>query len=224
MIEERALARQRQAGTLQPGRLDLSLALLMIAIFCNACGAKKASTTEPVAEASVSLPYSCTSPCGNGESTCTPPCNLGDVRFELMIEGDLGRFCSDVCVPWIGIADEMGAHIPFWTPDLVCHAKDCCSGRTPPCPGIVSPMCGPQPLMTSLQTVWNGSTLGQSTLADAALCNFHGCLGAGKYVASMCLFENADAGACDVGMLPTKCVQVPFDFPTDTVVRGTLMP
>jgi hypothetical protein len=57
---------------------------------------------------------------------------------------------------------------------------------------------------------------------------FSECAPAGNYVATMCVTDSTGDGgpeACPFGVIGTpKCVKVPFRFPDDAVVMGTITP
>jgi hypothetical protein len=83
----------------------------------------------------------------------------------------------------------------------------------------------PRPIDTGVEQTWDGSLYAQSTCGAALTCVDKSCASPEKYVAKMCAYArtNADAEAgtaCESDPTPV-CVEVPFTYPSATVV-GTI--
>jgi hypothetical protein len=154
--------------------------------------------------------------------------SAGTVTMRLVLPADKA-FCdqSSGC--------ESVAHVVVLTPSggavgasVPWCSTTCSAACMPsPCPGIA---CFAQgiALKTTDYPPWDGSTSGVSTCGQGTTCYQPGFIPAGHYVARMCATPGTLATA-DGGSLPTctatgprECVDVPFDFPSATVVEGSL--
>jgi hypothetical protein len=67
--------------------------------------------------------------------------------------------------------------------------------------------------------IWEDAGVSMPCLKDQV------CVRAGRYVASMCALHNdSDAQACPAPFASYTCVDVPFDYPGDSLVEGVLPP
>jgi hypothetical protein len=83
----------------------------------------------------------------------------------------------------------------------------------------------PRPVDTGVEQTWDGSLYTPSTCGAALTCVDKSCASPGSYIAKMCAYgrTNVDAGVsatCESDPTPV-CVEVPFTYPSPTVV-GTL--
>jgi hypothetical protein len=135
-----------------------------------------------------------------GGGTCLPT----PTSFELTVGG---RYCNN------GPSCEGGSLLTVIAADGRALARGNPCATTGNCPQ-------PQLITGPATTSWDGSfvTSCQPTLV-------HDCAAAGHYIARMCAYpDTATSGsACTPPASgPPKCVDVPFDWPTTTTVRGSL--
>jgi hypothetical protein len=74
---------------------------------------------------------------------------------------------------------------------------------------------------------WDGSYFVQSTCGQNYSCNNTACAAPGSYVATMCASPNDSgdagvAGFCSNTGADPVCVDVAFEYPSDTVVEGVI--
>jgi hypothetical protein len=132
-------------------------------------------------------------------------------------------FCWQACGPGgpeIGILDAKG------------HVLEL---SLPPCPLTACPVCGEitcsnfcQPYSAQLETValdWDGSFIQATPCDNGRSCGATVYAPAGNYTAKFCsapgTLSTASIQQCD-STGPFECVEVPFSFPSTTVVTGTL--
>lgn len=83
-----------------------------------------------------------------------------------------------------------------------------------------------------VDALWKGTAIvGRSScpwsdgsVASTISCSTLECMPAGRYVATMCAYTSTSACVSDPRDGQGTCVSVPFDYPTTSVVVGTLPP
>jgi hypothetical protein len=95
----------------------------------------------------------------------------------------------------------------------------------PPCPGFPCIPMGTR--FTGEQLVWSGVYYDSSTCGAGAGCFIQRFATPGRYRAVMCATPGTlsapDGGQPVCAKEGPRCVELPFDFPSSTVVEGTLM-
>ncbi len=169
---------------------------------------------------------------GGGGGACAPA-----ATFELRVQS--GAYCAGAptgCdAEWLTILGPDGQAI---TRDNYCQPS--CNACGPVgCPAVCAQ---PSPIAGAVSKTWNGQVFTQSTCkADTATytCGLAQCAAKGRFVARMCAYPStpssdagADAAADAAATVPTrcatpagaqpKCVDVPFDWPSQGPVVGTI--
>jgi hypothetical protein len=105
-------------------------------------------------------------------------------------------------------------------------ATPCETCKALPCPGIACMQQGVA--VTGDEIVWDGSYYESGTCGNGIQCVAHKYVAAGSFNAKMCAtpstLETPDGGgssACTASG-PAECVEVPFEFPKDGKVNGSL--
>jgi hypothetical protein len=162
-------------------------------------------------------------------------CTLPSVNFEFTVE-EPSLYCwnqkSDY---WRGFVDieiftEQGAFFTFLHP----YEPAVDRFHRPSCP-----VCGPQTAdavapvqsdMTARPTTgtWNGDSEEMHFCANQTWCGIRRCAPAGRYIAKFCVAPKGSLSSCASNdpskfLTKTKCVEVPFDFPTSELVTGRII-
>jgi hypothetical protein len=160
---------------------------------------------------------------GGGTAEAGPiGCTVGSVTFELMTAGApsveycVGRNCG---TEWLAIKSASGQEM-----QITHHCiSDCTSCNQIGC----DLLCAlPQPVKPEgVRQQWDGMFFTASTCGQGQMCANPNCAPPGKYVATMCagVKNNADAMFCETDP-NQQCVDVEFDYPTTSVVQGTVGP
>jgi hypothetical protein len=161
---------------------------------------------------------------GSGGSAGVSP---GKATVEFTVTG--GPYCMTMqCAvgPSIDITDASGHSISGVTSS--CTDFSCSTCQPSPCPGYYCPP--PSGVVVTGATMeWNGSYYAKSTCGTGTSCVESIFAKPGKYTATMCATPGKLAGPnggiqqC-VTSGPAKCASVEFDFPSSTVVTGTVGP
>jgi hypothetical protein len=130
----------------------------------------------------------------------------------------VGAQCSAV---WLTVTTSDGSPVTF-SQGCAASCTDCVFVACPPVACAL-----PQPMKTDGETTtWDGSDWRAGTCgAQMTTCRARTCAAPGKYIAHMCASRKSqDAGALSqCSPAPTQtCVDVPFAYPTDVVVQGTI--
>ena len=131
-------------------------------------------------------------------------------------QGECGASSSVV------IKDASGKALMRYPGDCYTPCDTC---QALPCPGYA---CQPQGYAITGETFdWDGTYYAQNTCGGSTSCLAHSYAQPGKYTAVMCATPGTlapDANQVDqcTATGPAECVEVPFDFPTDKTVTGTL--
>ena len=131
-------------------------------------------------------------------------------------QGECGASSSVV------IKDASGNALMRYPGDCYTPCDTC---QSLPCPGYA---CQPQGYaVTGESFEWDGTYYAQSTCGQGTSCLAHSYAKPGKYSAVMCatpgtLAPDANQVQQCTPTGPAECVAVPFDFPADKSVTGTL--
>ena len=165
-----------------------------------------------------------------GDSTGGVPANLGDkssgnVTFELAVSATKSYCATSTncsAADLVAVLDGDGNPVRRGVVDCAAVACDTCAA--PGCLGIDCPSRG-EPV-TEQRLSWDGAVNVQSTCgAMMTSCSGRAYVRPGKFVARMCATPGTltagDVPEC-VPSGPPACVDVPFEYPSSAVVRGTL--
>ncbi len=152
-------------------------------------------------------------------------CSGGSVEFRIDASDRSGWFIVDSgqdCIPpnWLALYDEAGKEIAVGNPDLhCCTFPSCatCSFNDVACANAW--FTAPLPATR----IWDGMIFPQETCGDSARACVRPktCAPVGHYTARMCVRRYGDAGGQPLQQ-PITCVDVPFEFPSNGTVVGTL--
>src|SRR5579859_250170 len=125
----------------------------------------------------------------------------------------VGANCSDV---WVTITSSTGTPV---TPSILCGVT-CDTCTSTPCPPIACRI--PQPMKAQGETAtWDGTDWQAGTCGANTACRGRQCAAPGHYIAKMCASrsvpDGGPLGQCSTNPMLT-CVDVPFDYPTSSVV------
>ncbi len=150
-------------------------------------------------------------------------CTTGTVTFHMTAGGGsnsnycVGSACTFV---WVRVTSPDGKSMPF-SQDCVAKCDDC---QPVGCPGLC---IAPQRMKPEGETLaWDGTYWDPSTCGAQVQCRSRRCAAPGRYTAQMCAYRStsdAGTGYCMAVENPT-CVDVPFDYPSGTLVEGVLNP
>jgi hypothetical protein len=158
---------------------------------------------------------------GSRDSAPSP----GTVTLRLVLP-TTQSFCDEGCGPpaHIEILTSAGQLVPTIMPSCF---TSCSAGCKPvSCP--VGGACLPQGLaFTGAQLSWDGSSYPMSTCGAGTACYAPQFVAPGRYIARMCAtpgtLTTPDGGvATCTATGATECIDVPFDFPGQSSVEGTL--
>lgn len=126
--------------------------------------------------------------------------------------------------PTIGIKDAAGNALELFT---TCTDVSCASCSQSGCPNFFCPPTGA--VVTSAKMDWDGTSYVTSTCGAGTSCMELRYAKPGKYTATFCAtpgkLTGPDGGTRQcVASGPAQCGQVEFDFPSATVVKGTVGP
>jgi hypothetical protein len=129
----------------------------------------------------------------------------------------VGSQCSNV---WVTVTTGTGSAVTFFQG---CVAS--CSNCMPvACPPVLCAL--PQPMKAQGESfTWDGTEWDPGMCGAQMTCRSHQCAARGSYVAKMCASRSVlDAGPFgQCSPTPTlTCVDVPFDYPSATVVEGMI--
>jgi hypothetical protein len=154
-----------------------------------------------------------------------PEKSPGTVTLRLTVSSgrsycDQDTLCSTT--PHIFVRDPAGrvllTALPFCQP--IC--SQLCA--PPQCPGFPCVPMGSR--FTGGDFVWSGVYYDSSTCGGGAGCFIQRFARPGRYTAAMCATPGAlsapDGGGPVCAKEAQRCVELPFDFPSSTVVEGTL--
>src|SRR5450432_1521472 len=150
----------------------------------------------------------------------------GTTSIDFKVAG-AGSYCmmSDCGAgPSIGIKDAAGGAL---TLETSCSNVACASCSKSACPGFA---CQPMGIaVTGAHLDWNGGYYATSTCGAGTSCLEPVFAKPGMYTATVCatpgMLTGGDAGPAKcVASGPAKCGQVQFEFPSMTVVNGTIGP
>jgi len=162
---------------------------------------------------------------GGGGGTPNPgpvTCTAGSVTFEFTSAGApavtycVGKNCG---VEWLAVKDASGQEM------ALTHScsSDCALCQQMGC----DLLCALPRVMTpeGERQVWDGTFFTQGMCGQGNTCAIANCAPPGKYVATMCagVKNNTDPMFCMTDP-DQQCVDVEFDYPTTSVVRGTVGP
>jgi hypothetical protein len=126
-------------------------------------------------------------------------------------------------IGWFWIYDASGAVVATYIP---CGTAPCSTCEAPGCPTI----CQTSSLVSESgrETTWSGVHQVAGTCGPGARCLAPACAPAGEYVARFCAYALQGAGGapndfdCNSATSQPTCVDVPFTYPSDSVVEGAL--
>jgi hypothetical protein len=215
----------RKSQLMSPGRLVMVLAAGS-GIWLAACGPRDALGGRPADGGTDAPPSDAARTDASQDSACSP---LSSVVFRMEappIDGGY-YYVSSFGEPgdgvwWYSLEMPDGSAVPIFLPPGASSICNVCDAR-------------PNPIGFACETIpdggvsrgWGGYTVTgtascetQATSSSPAYsigCATIRCLPAGRYLVKMC----GGRGMCAGGDAAT-CVEVPFDFPTDQEVVGTL--
>jgi hypothetical protein len=149
----------------------------------------------------------------------------GKATIEFTVTG--GSYCmTSQCGAGagVGLKDSSGKSLALTTSCSDVSCKTCVSSA---CPGY---FCQPNGIVvTGAGLTWDGTNYITSTCGTGTSCTEPSFAKPGKYTATMCAtpgkLSGPDAGPRQcVTNGPEKCGSVEFDFPSSTVVKGTVGP
>lgn len=136
-----------------------------------------------------------------------------------------GSYCHGGCSfsPSIGIEDSTGRAVVIENP---CRTDCATCAVSKSCP---TGPCVADGVVTGANLVWDGSYYATSTCGSGTSCSEQTFAPPGKYIAVYCatpgVLTGRDGGPPHCTTTgPEKCGSVDFDFPSSTVVKGTLGP
>src|SRR6266542_2934993 len=163
---------------------------------------------------------------GGSGGTCA---SSGSVTFQLIPGGLPGSpgYCVGACgASWVTIKSATGQVLG--NIDHGCFAS-CIDCSPVACPAVAC--IAPHRLAsTGEEITWNGTLWAQNMCSESngikLACVNQVCVSPGPLIATMCGYPNMtpDGGSYCLGGQTPKCVDVPFSYPTATVVTGVLDP
>ena len=158
---------------------------------------------------------------GTAQSSSSP----GNVSIEFTVVGSDSYCMQSNCgeAPSIDIEDSSGHSL--FTVSASCSSVSCDTCSTSPCPGYACQVRGIPVSGASLD--WDGKYNATSTCGTGTSCVTFTYASPGRYTAKMCAtpgkIEGPDGGVQQcVTSGPPKCGSVDFDFPSSTIVKGTV--
>jgi hypothetical protein len=169
-----------------------------------------------------------TSACSSdGEAPTRRSTSPGNVSIEFAVAGPDSFCMQSTCgeAPTIDVEDPSGQSL--FSVSASCSSVSCETCSTSPCPGFACQIRGIQ--VSGAKLDWDGRYNVMSTCGGSTACVTYAYANPGRYTAKMCAtpgkITGADAGVpqCETSG-PAKCGSVEFDFPSSTVVQGTVGP
>jgi hypothetical protein len=161
---------------------------------------------------------------GGGAGAGGSGASLGSVTVRLVLPA--GRsFCG--CNGGLGFTILDGAGVSVGNLYGRCSTTPCSTCTFSPCAAIP---CVPEPPRAESGFTWDGTTFATtaSTCGNHVACELPTFAPAGQYVARMCAtpgtFTSDDGGVWGTcsGTGTMECVDVSFDYPSESVIVGTL--
>lgn len=148
----------------------------------------------------------------------------GTVTIEFTVVGP-DSYCATASLcsagPSIDVLDSTGNS--FFSVVRSCTDVDCTTCQTLACPGYYCPP--PSGVaVTGARLIWDGSYTTRSTCGAGFSCDETVYAPPGKYTAKMCAAPGTLTGQVCTNSGPGKCGTVTFEFPSGTVVKGTVGP
>ena len=146
----------------------------------------------------------------------------GKASIEFTVTG--GSYCHHGCdgPPSVNVVDSAGHGLELGS-NCYTDCRSCSISGCPPGP------CSQDGIVTGANLNWDGSYLATSTCGPGTSCLEPAVAPPGKYTATFCATPGKLMGP-DGGFQqcvpsgPAKCASVKFDFPSSTVVKGTVGP
>lgn len=164
-------------------------------------------------------------------------CTLPSVKFEFTVD-DPTAYCWDDSEPLAGVTRNDGDGTDYRAFEIYTEQGEYVSyvGRgpatsrkhRPACPAcgswsewVLGPTFGPMPL-TPITGTWSGDSEEVHYCGTAkGSCGILRCAPAGRYKAKFCVAPKGAETSC-ADLPRTRCIEVPFDFPTSTLVTGRI--
>lgn len=148
----------------------------------------------------------------------------GTVTIEFTVVGP-DSYCATAspCTggPSIDVLDSSGHS--FFSVVRNCSDVDCTTCQTMSCPGFYCPPPSGVPV-TGAKLTWDGAYTTRSTCGAGSTCDQTTYAAPGTYTAKMCAAPGTLSGQVCTNTGPGKCGTVTFEFPSGTVVQGTVGP
>jgi hypothetical protein len=161
----------------------------------------------------------------SGDTTGPGSC-LGPVDFLLVAGSSGAQYCENLPCEFastVSIVGPGGQTLTTSREASGCVVVDCAGCQGGGCSGAC-PAATPLP-EGGAQASWDGTvwTSGR-TCGSGVGCSDESCAPAGQYTAHMCAYGGPDASSCFGGATPgpAVCVDVPFTYPAQATVVGSL--